>query len=295
MDNSEERLARLRPLHRTAEIIQADIRDRSEMITVFSTFRPQIVFHTAALKHLAPLESDPFSALETNVVGTLHLMECAMAWRTPLFVNASTDKAVNPTSMLGISKRICELLLLGAENPASTFISVRLGNVLGSSGSVVPLFIDRLHRHQPLRITHRDAARYFMAPEEVMHALTSGLEFPNHSLLLPDMDEERKIVDLGNFLMNTFAIQTGVEYTGLQAGEKCREQLKYEYEYLERTDVRRLSMILGNNVDGDRFSRGLVRLLSLIYNRRTNGLIEALCAIAPEFVPSSTLLAFCRK
>ena len=144
-------------------------------------------------------------------------------------------------------------------------------------------------------ITHPEAARYFMTLDEVVDVLTSSLEFPHRSLLLPDMGDERNIVDLAAFLMNLFSVHSGVRYVGLKASEKCREQLTYDYEYVGAADVQRPARILSNSFDRDHFSNSLARLLHLIYNRSKSGLIETLSQIVPEFVPSPTFLALCRQ
>ncbi len=275
------------------EFFQTDIRDGSELQKIFSWYKPNVVFHAAAMKHLAPLESDPFGALDNNVVGTFRLIEKAKESQVELFVNVSTDKAVNPTSVLGISKRISELLLKASDSPATRWISIRLGNVLGSSDSVVPLFLHAIGNHQPLPITDPNASRYFVTVEEVVNVLMNCVDLPYSALLLPDMGSERSILDLAGFLIRHCAsdgARTTLKTVGLRDGEKRNEELTYDYEYLVKTTVPRLYRIYGRSHDGTAFLDNLARLAESISGRRTAGLIQALRAMVPEFTPSPTLL-----
>jgi FlaA1/EpsC-like NDP-sugar epimerase len=301
LDSSEHRLSTLHRNYRNrkftgpaVEFLQTDILAEAELQQVFSQYRPNIVFHTAALKHLVPLERDPFAALENNVVGTLRLVENANATQVQLFVNVSTDKAVNPTSVLGVSKRITELLVLAMTNLRTRWITVRLGNVLGSSDSVVPIFIHAIANQQPLQITDPKASRYFVTLDDVVAVLLNCLKCPSSSILLPDMGIQKKILDLAEFLMRQFSCEKMGEarFVGLRDGEKCCEQLVYDFEHLEKTCVQDLYRVCGNCLDGSSFSDKLARLVQIIEARRITELIEVLSAVVPEFSPSQTLLRY---
>ncbi len=300
LDRSQQRLRALyekyRQRHITVpkvEFLHTDILNAAELREAFSQYQPQIVFHAAAMKHVAPLESDPFTALESNVAGTLQLLETARDSEVECFVHVSTDKAVNPASMLGVSKRIAELHLLTSQSEATLQLSLRLGNVLGSSGSVGPLFLQSLQRGLPPQITDLRALRFFLTLEEAAAVLTKSLE-ADCALLVPEMGRLRKITDLADFLSHELrggASRQPAEFIGLRDGEKLSEQLTYSYEYLERTAVHHLYRICGGTtVDPDEFEDTLNRLLQLVTARRTGGLIRALTRLVPEFIPSSTLL-----
>jgi FlaA1/EpsC-like NDP-sugar epimerase len=300
LDHSEQRLHALyekyRQWHITVpkvEFLHTDILNAAELREAFSQYQPQIVFHAAAMKHVAALESDPFTALESNVAGTLQLLETARDSEVECFVHLSTDKAVNPASMLGVSKRIAELCLLTSQSEATLQLSLRLGNVLGSSGSVGPLFLQSLQRGLPPQITDPRALRFFLTLEEAAAVLTKSLE-ADSALLVPEMGRLRKITDLAGFLSRELrggASRQPAEFIGLRDGEKLSEQLTYSYEYLERTDIHHMYRICGGTtVDPDEFEDRLNRLLQLVTARRTGGLIRTLTRLVPEFIPSSTLL-----
>jgi len=286
------------------EFFHADILDRVVLQEIFANYQPQIVFHAAAQKHVPDLESNPFTGLEANVLGTLRLLEILECLEVEYFVNVSSDKAVNPASVLGASKRISELLLLAMQSAATKRISLRLGNVLGSSGSFVPLFLESLEKGLRPRITDSRASRYFLSPEEAAAHLMHSLEVPGGQLLLPEMGAPRGIMELAEFLLHENCglgpvklpiQQIALQYTGLRDGEKLTEQLTYDYEFLEETSVAYLYKICGNNVfDADSFADNLAWLMDLVAERRVTGLIDAMCRLVPEFTPSPTLLRYVR-
>jgi len=278
------------------EFVQGDILCGARLQEIFTRYRPHVVFHAAAMKHVAALESDPFSALENNVVGTVRLLEIADSSEVEIFVNVSTDKAVNPTSILGVSKRISELLLVAMESSEARWISLRLGNVLGSSGSVVPLFLQSLEEQQPLNITDPRASRYFLTLEETVAFLMKSLEISGSSLLLPEMGSQQSVMELADFLLRQFSNDSCnklLNFTGLKDGEKCTEQLAYDYEYLTDTPISHLYEICGTGIsDPEGFADNLGRLLELVEHRENAGFVEALYAVVPEFCPSPTFLRY---
>lgn len=278
------------------EFIQADILSHHDLQDVFLDHQPHIIFHTAAMKHLAELEGDPFGALQTNVLGTVRLLEFLDCPKVECFVNVSTDKAVEPSSVLGVSKRISELLLLAMDCTPVRLITVRLGNVLGSSGSVVQRFIESLIERRPLRITDPRASRYFITMEEAVASLVRALPVRPKSILLPDMGRPRGIMDLANFMLAEFRCAAGSRapvFTGLRDGEKRCEQLIYGYESLAHGPAPRIHAVNGSRIfDPGKFADSAGRMLELITDRQGRGLIETLSAMVPEFTASDTLLRY---
>lgn len=300
LDRSEQGMGRLYRKHRernlslpAVDFVLADILHEDLLKQVFIEHQPDIVFHAAALKHLPELEFIPFAALENNVLGTLRLLQIANCFEIESFVNVSTDKAVNPTSILGVSKRLTELLSLGFQQTFRRNVSLRLGNVLGSCGSVVPRFLQALKRGQSFQITEPLASRYFVTVEETVAFLmqTSRLRA---ALLLPEMGRQRRIIELAAFLQKevgrgTKSMET--ELVGLKDGEKHSEQLIYDYEHLRDTGIPELREICGNRIsDWEKFTDTLQRLLKVVIQGRGKAVLDYLFDLVPEFLPSPTLL-----
>lgn len=301
LDSSEQNLLALyrqyQERHVTlpkTEFFHADILDEKLLQDVISSSQPQIVFHAAAVKYVPQLEHHPFIALENNVMGTLRLLEGLDHCPLECFVNVSTDKAVNPSSILGVSKRITELLLLAMQPENPRCRSLRLGNVLGSAGSVVPLFLQSLEAQRPLQITLPPASRYFLTMDEAAALLIKSLELPETPLLLPELGSPLKIMDLARFLLGECwdSSRTDLlDFIPLRDGEKQNEQLVYSYEHLEATSIAQLYRIRGSEIsDPEAFIRKMADLLELVNARCTRGMVEALTAIVPEYVPSPTFL-----
>ena len=210
------------------EVILADIRDLAAMRTVLQTTRPDVVFHAAALKHLPLLEAYPLEAWKSNVVGTLNVLTAAAEVGVGTFVNISTDKAANPTCVLGYSKRVAERLTADyARTESGRYVSVRFGNVLGSRGSVVPVFTAQIERGGPITVTHPDVERFFMLiPEACQLVLEAGSIGADGELMVLDMGEQVKIVDVAATLIRLSGRRDiDIVYTGLRPGEKLTEDL----------------------------------------------------------------------
>ncbi len=207
--------------------ILADIRDLDGLVRVFADFRPDVVFHAAALKHLPMLQRFPEEAVKTNVVGTLNVLQAAVAARVPLFVNISTDKAADPSSVLGMSKRITERLTAGiAEQGLGDYVSVRFGNVLGSRGSVLTSFQDQIRRGGPVTVTHPDVTRYFMTiPEAVQLVLQAAAIGSQGDALVLAMGQPVRIADVARQMIEESGRDIEIIYTGLREGEKLDEVL----------------------------------------------------------------------
>jgi FlaA1/EpsC-like NDP-sugar epimerase len=207
--------------------ILASIRDPQRIREVFEAFRPDIVFHAAALKHLPLLEKFPGEAAKTNVFGTLHVLEAAQAAGVGVFVNISTDKAADPISVLGFSKRITERLTAAVGHESEgTYVSVRFGNVLGSHGSVLHSFAAQIADGGPVTVTHPDVTRYFMTiPEAVQLVLQAAAVGEDGEVLVLDMGEPVRIADVAEYLIAQAGQDIGILFTGLRAGEKLEEDL----------------------------------------------------------------------
>jgi len=213
-------------------LIVADIRDRERVFEIFDRFRPDVVFHTAALKHLTLLENNPEEGMKTNTLGTKNLLDAALTFDVERFVNISTDKAADPTSVLGATKLAAErLTALAAEDSGLPFVSVRFGNVLGSRGSVVPTFLGQIEQGEPLTVTHPEVTRYFMTiPEAVRLVVQAGAIGDPGEVMILDMGEPVKIIDIANQLIASLSPGTKIEFTGLRPGEKMHEVLMSEAE-----------------------------------------------------------------
>ncbi len=216
-----------RALLDSPDLALIDIRDRERVKQLFCERRPHVVFHAAALKHLPLLESHPVEGFKTNVWGSLAVLEAAEASGVECFVNVSTDKAADPCSMLGYSKRVAEGLTAGVDERATgRFLSVRFGNVLGSRGSVLTAFQKQLELGGPLTVTHRDVTRFFMTVEEAVQlVLQAGAIGAGGSVLVLDMGDPVNIAEVAEQLARTVKPPCPIEFVGLRHGEKMHEDL----------------------------------------------------------------------
>ena len=217
-----------RALLDTPQTVLADLRDVATINHIFESRRPEVVFHAAALKHLPLLERYPLEAYQTNVIGTATLLQAAKNVNVQVFVNISTDKAANPISILGYSKRIAERLTayFGANTPDGKYISVRFGNVLGSRGSVLMSFRDQIEKGGPVTVTHRGVTRYFMTiSEAVQLVFQAGAIGSSGEVLVLDMGEPVSIYDVAMQLVRNSQKSVSIEIVGLRSGEKVHEEL----------------------------------------------------------------------
>ena len=220
----------------TRDVILADIRDRETMMAIFADRRPEVVFHAAALKHLPMLEQYPEEAWQTNVLGTLNVLEAARSVGVETFVNVSTDKAANSTSVLGHSKRTAEMLTAwAAEQTGQRYLSVRFGNVIGSRGSMLPTFRQLIEAGGPLTITHPDVTRFFMTiPEACQLVIQAGGIGKPQEVLILDMGEPVRILDVAERMIAMSGKRIEIVFTGLRTGEKLHEELRGVGETDER-------------------------------------------------------------
>ena len=226
---------------RQIHAIIADVRDRRRMEQIFARHRPSIVFHAAAHKHVALMQDNLADAITNNILGTRNLVDLCERYDVERFVMISSDKAVNPTSVMGVTKRIAELVVMGAsQRGRGRFITVRFGNVLGSRGSVIPIFERQISQGGPITVTHPDVRRYFMTiPEAVQLVLQAGTMGHGGEVFVLDMGEQIRIADLARDMLRLHGLKEGVDveinYTGLVPGEKMYEELFYEGDIVEGT------------------------------------------------------------
>ena len=220
----------------------ASVRDKVKIRDVFDKHRPQIVFNAAAHKHVPLMETSPNEAVKNNVFGTLNVARAADEFGVETFVQISTDKAVNPTNIMGATKRICEMIIqtIGRHSKTTKFVAVRFGNVLGSNGSVIPLFKRQIAEGGPVTITHKDIIRYFMTiPEAVSLVLQAGAYAKSGQIFVLDMGEPVKIYDLAYNLIKLSGyepnVDIAIECTGLRPGEKLYEERLMQEEGLQKT------------------------------------------------------------
>lgn len=213
------------------EVIIASIRDFNRLHEVFDKYRPEVVFHAAAHKHVPLMEENPREAIKNNIFGTYKLLKCCDEFNVKKFVQISTDKAVNPTNIMGATKRFCEIMVQAFDKVSKTeFVAVRFGNVLGSNGSVIPLFKKQIEHGGPLTVTHPDITRYFMTiPEAAQLVIQAGAMAKGGEIFVLDMGQPVKIVDLAKDLITlsglTPDVDIKIKYTGLRPGEKLYEEL----------------------------------------------------------------------
>ena len=226
----------------TVDIVIGSVRDKEKLRQVFGKYRPNMIFHAAAHKHVPLMEFNPEEAIKNNVFGTLNTAQCAIEFGVDKFIMISTDKAVNPTNVMGATKRLCEMIIqsINETSDHTEFVAVRFGNVLGSNGSVIPLFKKQLEAGGPLTITHPDIIRYFMTiPEAVRLILEASTFAKGGEIFVLDMGEPVKIVDLARNLIRLSGFKEGrdieIVYTGLRPGEKLFEELLMEEEGLGKT------------------------------------------------------------
>lgn len=283
----------------TGGIIQplvADILDLPRMRQIFGRFRPQVVFHAAAHKHVPMMESQPSEAIKNNSLGTARLAELSLEKGVERFVMISTDKAINPTNVMGASKRLAEIFIqsLYARNPDKTkFMAVRFGNVLGSSGSVVPTFKKQIAAGGPVKVTHPEVTRYFMTiPEAVGLVLQSGAQGSGGEIFVLDMGKPVKIVDLARQLIELSGLKPDedieIQFAGLRPGEKLYEELSHKGENVTPTTHPKILRFVAEPEQFDRVAKMLEEMHQELHSAEPAQLKMMLKKAVPEYQPYMT-------
>lgn len=286
--NLEMELKEKRLLHLT-ETVVGDIRNYDRLENLFNTFKPEIVFHAAAYKHVPLMEDNPSEAILTNVQGSKNLVDLAINYKVDKFVMISTDKAVNPTNVMGCSKRIAEIYAQSAGQTSSTkFITTRFGNVLGSNGSVIPLFKKQIEAGGPLTVTHKDITRFFMTiPEAVALVLEAEHMGEGSEIFVFDMGESVKIYDLAKKMIKLSGLELGkdieIKITGLRPGEKLYEELLTNEENTLPTHHPQIMIAKVKEYDFEEISMHIADLTSMFENQNNEEIVKMMKWIVPEY------------
>ena len=274
----------------------ADVLDAGRMAYVFERFKPEVIYHAAAHKHVPMMEQQPSEAIRNNSLGTMLLAELALKHGVDRFVMISTDKAINPTNVMGATKRLAEVFVqaLHAANPGKTsFMVVRFGNVLGSSGSVIPIFQRQIAAGGPVKVTHPDVTRYFMTiPEAVGLVLQSSVQGEGGEIFVLDMGKPVKIVDLARDLIQLSGLRPGedieIEFTGLRPGEKLFEELSHHGENIAPTKHVKIMRFVCQAQPVDGVRNFILELSRDAYVKESNELKIQLKKAIPEYHPYLT-------
>lgn len=271
------------------EVLIGSVRNTARLDRVLSQYKPDIIFHAAAHKHVPLMEDSPNEAIKNNVFGTYKLAQAAVKYGVKKFVLISTDKAVNPTNIMGASKRLCEMIvqMMNREAPNTDFVAVRFGNVLGSNGSVVPLFEKQIEQGGPVTVTHPEITRFFMTiPEAVSLVLQAGYYAKGGEIYVLDMGEPVKIADMARKLIKLMGYQPDVdimiEYTGLRPGEKLYEELLMDEEGLQETENKLIHIGKPIEMDDELFKEHLKRL-EVAYKEETSDMKKIVAEIVPTY------------
>jgi FlaA1/EpsC-like NDP-sugar epimerase len=270
----------------------ADISDGDRLARVFAAERPQVVFHCAAHKHVPMMEANPGEAVRNNVLGTKCLADTAAAHAVQAFVMVSSDKAVNPTSVMGATKRMAELYVqsLNLDGNDTRFTAVRFGNVLGSSGSVVPIFQRQIAAGGPVTVTHPEMRRYFMTiPEATQLVMQAGAIGQGGEIFVLDMGEPVRIMDLARELIARNGLVEGrdidIKITGVRPGEKLYEELSCDDEAIVPTPHEKIHVWQLPPADPRRVAADIARLADVVY-AAPRRVVEAIMACVPEYRPA---------
>ena len=274
---------------RDIQVMVGDVRDAEQMSRILEREKPRVVYHAAAYKHVPMMEAFPCEAIKTNVRGTRNVLHAACAAGVDAFVLISTDKAVNPTSVMGVSKRIAELVVRRQEKGKTRCLAVRFGNVLGSRGSVLKTFQDQVEARRPITLTHPDMERFFMViSEAVQLVLQASVIGQSGQVLVLDMGKPVRILDLARDVIRFYGLEPDVDlpiiHTGIRPGEKLYEELFTEEEGAEKTAHERLTIAHLEN-PSDEWNAALGQLEQAALNEQSEDVRRLLRVIVPRYTP----------
>lgn len=275
------------------KVIIASIRDKKRLDNIFNQYKPDVVFHAAAHKHVPLMEDNPSEAIKNNVFGTLNLAQCADKYQVKRFVMISTDKAVNPTNIMGATKRVCEMIVQSMNKVSDTqFVAVRFGNVLGSNGSVIPLFKKQIAQGGPVTVTHKNITRFFMTiPEAAQLVLQAGAYANGGEIFVLDMGKPVRIYDLACDLIRLSGLEPNqdieIKVTGLRPGEKLYEEVLMDEEGLGKT--RHDKIFVGKPIfdDINVLKEKIEKLNFVVQSYDKADIVKMLQDIVPTFVRSA--------
>ena len=275
------------------EFIVASVKDKFRMDNIISLYRPDIIYHAAAYKHVPLMEDNPYEALMVNIFGTKTMADLAKKYEVEKFVMVSTDKAVNPTNIMGASKRIAEIYIQSLSNGKTKFITTRFGNVLGSNGSVVPIFRKQIDQGGPVTITHKEITRYFMTIREACNLVLEAGAIGNGSdIFVFDMGQPVKIYDMAKKMIKLLGYSEGqieINEIGLRPGEKLYEELLNNSENTLPTHHPKILRAEVNALTNNQINNYLVDLSSLIVESNEYSLVSKMKEIVPEFVSNNSV------
>lgn len=277
------------------EVVMADVRNADRMRNVFNTFKPQLVFHAAAYKHVPMMENNPSESILNNILGTKNTADLAVEFGAEKFVFVSTDKAVNPTNVMGASKRIAEIYIQSLGKKSKTkFITTRFGNVLGSNGSVIPHFKKQIENREPITITHPDITRYFMTiPESCQLVLEAGSIGKGGEIFVFDMGKSIKIVDLARKMIKLSGLEEGkdiqIVYTGLRPGEKLFEELLADTENTLPTHHSQILIGKVREYEYEEVSSVIKELIGLFDSQDNVKIVQCMKTLVPEFKSNNSV------
>ena len=266
------------------------------MEKIFAQYKPEYVFHAAAYKHVPMMEDNPAEAVQNNIYGTRVIADLAVKYGTKKFVMISTDKAVNPTNVMGCSKRICEIYCQSLNNklweetqqtgkPTTQFVTTRFGNVLGSNGSVIPIFKEQIRKGGPVTVTHKDIIRYFMLiPEACRLVLQAGTMGHGGEIYVFDMGKPVKIADLAQRMIDlSGARNIEIQYTGLRDGEKLYEEVLNDEEQTNPTSHPKIMVAQVREYPYELALKNEISLLELSHNADDMAIVKKMKEIVPEY------------
>lgn len=276
------------------KVLIGSVRDEKRLCEVFEEYHPNIIYHAAAHKHVPLMEDSPKEAVKNNIFGTYNLARTADRYGVERFVMISTDKAVNPTNVMGATKRTCEMIVQSFNKKSKTeFVAVRFGNVLGSNGSVIPLFKEQIEAGGPVTVTHPDIIRYFMLiPEAVSLVLQAGAVAKGGEIFILDMGTPVKIRELAENLIRLSGYRVGedieIKYTGLREGEKLYEELLIAEEGIQKTENDLIYIAKPIEIDSDKLFSQLEELKGHIEACSRTDIIRELSEIVPTYTPKNS-------